>query len=379
MSASVVIVVLALVGGLFAVVIIQARRSMLYVYCSATISALEARLLPEARLMEFADSPRVVNILASLDDTDYRTYLADIPRVEDIDVVAVERALKANLSARYRELLKILPKERKATIGRVVQRVDLWNLKVILAAIHNKVPREKRLEGTVPSLTFPRERLELLASAENFKELLEYFRGTEYFDVLAAALEDYEKLGLIAVLSALDKHYYTALWKDVLSKKVQRLILKVMLGYEIDVINLKLILRLKKEGVSPDEITKHLILPSHELSEGVLREMIAADDIPSTIRAISRTTYGSVLLEALPQFETTGSLFPFEKALDEGLLKICKWASVMRLFSIAPVIAHIHLKWTEVRNLRAIIRLKVDKVEPEKIKETLVKVPKLEL
>jgi ATP synthase A1 C subunit len=329
--------------------------------------------------MEFVDSPRIVNVLASLDDTDYRTYLADIPRVEDIDVIAVERALKANLSARYRGLLEILPKERKATIGRVVQRVDLWNLKVLLTAIHNKVPREKRLGETINSPTFPRERLELLASAENFKELLEYFKGTEYFDVLAASLEDYEKLGLIAVLSALDKQYYTALWKDVLSKKVQRPILKVMLGYEIDAVNIKLILRLKKEGVSPDEITKHLILPSHELSEGMLREMIVADDIPSAIRAISRTTYGPVLLAALPQFEATGSLFAFEKALDEGLLRVCKWMSAIRLFSIAPAITHIHLKETEVRNLRTIIRLKADRVEPEKIKETLVKVPKLEL
>jgi V/A-type H+-transporting ATPase subunit C len=379
MSASVVIVVLALVGSFFSVVIIQARRSMLYVYCSATTSAWEARLLSEARLMEFVDSPRIVNVLASLDDTDYRTYLADIPRVEDIDVIAVERALKANLSARYRGLLEILPKERKATIGRVVQRVDLWNLKVLLTAIHNKVPREKRLGETINSPTFPRERLELLASAENFKELLEYFKGTEYFDVLAASLEDYEKLGLIAVLSALDKQYYTALWKDVLSKKVQRPILKVMLGYEIDAVNIKLILRLKKEGVSPDEITKHLILPSHELSEGMLREMIVADDIPSAIRAISRTTYGPVLLAALPQFEATGSLFAFEKALDEGLLRVCKWMSAIRLFSIAPAITHIHLKETEVRNLRTIIRLKADRVEPEKIKETLVKVPKLEL
>jgi len=352
---------------------------MLYVYCNATISAWEARLLPEARLMEFVDSPKVVNVLAGLDDTDYRTYLADIPRVEDIDVVAVERSLNANLSARYRELLEILPKERKATIMRFVQRVDLWNLKVLLAAIHNKVPREKRLEETVPSPAFPRERLELLASAENFEELLEYFKGTEYFNVLAAALEDYKKLGLIAVLSALDRHYYTALWKDVLSKKAQRSVLKVVLGYEMDAVNIKLILRLKKEGVSSDEIAKRLILPSHELSEGMLRAMIVADDIPSAIRTISRTTYGPVLLQALPQFEATGSLFTLEKALDEGLFRVCKWLSVTQLFSIAPVITHIYLKWAEFRNLRAIIRLKADKVEPEKIKETLVKVPKLEL
>jgi len=379
MSESIVVAILALVGSLFTIVIIQARRSMLYVYCNATISAWEARLLPEARLMEFVDSPKVVNVLAGLDDTDYRTYLADIPRVEDIDVVAVERSLNANLSARYRELLEILPKERKATIMRFVQRVDLWNLKVLLAAIHNKVPREKRLEETVPSPAFPRERLELLASAENFEELLEYFKGTEYFNVLAAALEDYKKLGLIAVLSALDRHYYTALWKDVLSKKAQRSVLKVVLGYEMDAVNIKLILRLKKEGVSSDEIAKRLILPSHELSEGMLRAMIAADDIPSAIRTISRTTYGPVLLQALPQFEATGSLFTLEKALDEGLFRVCKWLSVTQLFSIAPVITHIYLKWAEFRNLRAIIRLKADKVEPEKIKETLVKVPKLEL
>ena len=379
MSESIVVAILALVGSLFTIVIIQARRSMLYVYCNATISAWEARLLPEARLMEFVDSPKVVNVLAGLDDTDYRTYLADIPRVEDIDVVAVERSLNANLSARYRELLEILPKERKATIMRFVQRVDLWNLKVLLAAIHNKVPREKRLEETVPSPAFPRERLELLASAENFEELLEYFKGTEYFNVLAAALEDYKKLGLTAVLSALDRHYYTALWKDVLSKKAQRSVLKVVLGYEIDAVNIKLILRLKKEGVSPDEIVKRLILPSHELSEGMLRAMITADDIPSAIRTISRTTYGPVLLQALPQFEATGSLFTLEKALDEGLFRVCKWLSVTQLFSIAPVITHIYLKWAEFRNLRAIIRLKADKVEPEKIKETLVKVPKLEL
>lgn len=379
MSASVVVAVLALVGGLFAVVIIQARRSMLYVYCNATISSWEASLLPEVRLMEFADSPKVVNVLAGLDDTDYRTYLADIPRVEDIDVVAVEKALKANLSTRYCELLEILPKERKATVERLVQRADLWNLKVLLAAIHNKVPREKRLEATIHSPTFPRERLELLASAENFEELFEYFKGTEYFDVLAAALVDYEKIGLIAVLSALDKHYYTALWKDVLSKKAQRSVLKVMLGYEIDAVNIKLILRLKKEGASPGEITERLILPSHELSEGTLRRMIAADDVPSAVKTISRTTYGPVLLEALPQFEATGSLLALEKALGVGLFRICKWMSVMRFFSIAPVITHIHLKGAEVSNLRAIIRLKADKAEPEKIKETLVKVPKLEL
>jgi len=379
MNIPLVAAVFALLGGLFAIVLLQTRRSMLYVYCNAVSSAWEAKLLPEARLMEFADSPKITNILGVLGDGDYRENFADIPKVEEIDVIAVERALKANLSSRYREVLGLVPTERRATIERIIQRSDLWNFKVIMTAIHNKVPKEKRLEETIPSPTFPRERLELLTSAKDFKELLEYFKGTEYFDVLSSEMENYERLGLVAVLSALDKHYYKSLWVDVLGKKAQRSVLKETLGHEIDAVNIKLILRLKKEGLSTEEITKHLVLPSYELTEEMLRAMIDADDIPTAIQTISHTAFGPALLELIPKFEKTGSLFEFEKAIDERMLWILRWTSVIQFFSIAPLITYIYLKETEGRNLRAIIRLKADKLEPEKIKEILVRVPKLEL
>jgi V/A-type H+-transporting ATPase subunit C len=367
-----------LLGGLFAIVLLQTRRSMLYVYCNAVSSAWEAKLFPEVRLMEFADSPKTTNILGALEDGDYREALADIPKTEEIDVIAVERALKTNLSSRYHEILGIVPMERKATIERIIQRSDLWNFKVIITAIHNKVPKEKRLEETSPSPTLTRERLELLNSANDFKELLEYFKGTEYFDVLSSEMENYERVGLSAFLSALDKHYYKSLWVDVLSKKAQRTVLKGMLGYEIDAVNIKLILRLKRENIAPEEITKHLVLPSYELTEKMLMTMIDAEDIPAAIQAISHTAFGPSLLERIPKFNETGSLFEFEKAIDERMLWILRWTGVIQFFSIAPIIAYIYLKETEWRNLRAIIRLKADKVGPEKIKETMVRVQKLE-
>ena len=58
---------------------------------------------------------------------------------------------------------------------------------------------------------------------------------------------------------------------------------------------------------------------------------------------------------------------------------MCKWMLITKFFSLAPVLMYIRLKEIEVKNLRAIIRLKADKVEPEKIKETIVRVPKFEL
>lgn len=373
----VLVAIFLIIGALFAFVIYNARRSMAYVYCNATLSAWEARLLSEARLMELADAPRVTNIFAALDDTDYRPQLAEVPRAEEgADMPVVERSLRENLNARYRELLGMVPGERKETVARVIGRVDLWNLKAIITAIHNKVPKEKKLEELIPSPTLPRERLEMFASAESFEELLEFLKGSEYFEVLSEALKEYETRGLIAIILALDKHYYTSLWRDVLSKRAQRSVLRAILGYEIDALNIRLILRLKREGAPPEEIGKYLILPPHELTEAMLRAMITAEDVPSAINMIHRTIYGQILLETLPRIEAQG-LSAAERALDEMHIKICRWLALTQLFSIAPVLSYIYLKENEMKNLRTIIRLKADKVEPQKIKETIAKVPKI--
>jgi len=374
----VLILIFALIGALFVWVIISTRRSMGYIFCNATISAWEARLLSEARLMELAEAPGIVNIFSALEDTEYRPQLADVTKGGEVDMIAVERALRESLNARYRELVEMVPKERKGTVLRVLQRVDLWNLKALITMIHNKVPKEQRLQELIPSPIMPPERLEMLASAEDLNGLLEFLRGSEQFDVISAALGDYEKRGLIALLSALDKHYYTSLWKDVQAKRAQRSILNAMVGYEIDSINIKLILRLKREGAPPDEIDRYLVRPSHELTDGMLKAMITAEDIRSAIHMIHITTHGKVLAEALPQIEEQG-IPAAERVLDEAYLKLCRWFGLTQFFGIAPVISFIHIKENEMRNLRAIIRLKADGVEPLKIKEKITRVPKIEL
>ena len=372
------VIVFGMIGFFFALVIFHARRSIAYIYTSATISAWEARLLPEARLMELADAPGVVNIFAALDDTDYRHQLSGIPREGEVNMVEVENAFRDNSNARYLELLKMVPNERKEMIRRILQRTELWDLKAIVTAIHNKTPREERLKELMPSPTIPRERLEMLASAENFEKLLEFLKESEYFSVLSDALREYEERGLIALLSSLDRYYYTSLWRDVLRVKAQRSILMSLVGCEIDIVNLKLILRLKREGAKPEEIDRYLIRPSYMLTEGMLRSMVVAEDIRSAVDVVSRTPYGKILLDTLPQIEAQG-LFTAERALDEMQLKVFRWIALTRLFSIAPALSYFCLKENEMRNLRAIIRLKVDKAEPQKIKETIVRVPKIEL
>jgi V/A-type H+-transporting ATPase subunit C len=393
-----VVIIFGLILSLFIFVFISAQQSMPYIYSGAKVSSWEAKLLHESRMLEFADAPKVSSILAGLDETGYRTYLANIPRDEDVDVVAVEQALNGHMRDSYRELLEVVPEKDKPIVAKLLKKIDLYNLKTVVAAIHNKVPKGKRFEEMLPSPTMSQERLEMLASAENFDTLQEFLKDTEYFDVFSTSLEKYKEGGLPIVLFSLDKAYYSSLWadvqdkngrlsirkkfrsmKEILAKRAQRPILKKIVGYEIDAINIKTILRLKRDGATPEEIMYPMILPSYELSEKTLIWMAEAKSVQEAVSGISHTTYGPILAKALPEFEATGSLLPLEKALDEGQLKMCKWMLITKFFSIAPVLMYIRLKEIEVKNLRAIIRLKVDNVEPEKIKETIVRVPKFEL
>lgn len=392
------VIIFGIMGGLLVLVLIQAQRTMPYVYCVAKISAWEARMIPESRLFEFVDAAKVSNVLTGLDDTSYRTHISDFSKGEEIDVVAVERALKEHLREDLSELINVIPEVRKEVILKFIERADLYNLKTLVTAIHNRVPKEKRREEMFPSPTLSQERLDLLASAGTLEDLLKYLEGTEYHDAFSAALEKYKDRGLTVLLSALDKAYYSSLWEEVVGKKErlpvwekikglkaalerreQRQVLKKIIGYEIDAVNIKLVLRLKKEGALLEDIESMLILPSYELSEDTLAWMAEAKDIRTAVEGISHTMYGPILAKALPEAEASGSLVPLEKALDEGWLKVCKWMSATKFFSLAPVLSYIRLKEMEARNLRTIIRLKADKVEPEKIKEVIVRVPKFEL
>ena len=374
----VLILIFALIGVLLVWIILISRRSIAYIFCNSTISAWEARLLSEARMMEIAESPEVANIFSALEDTDYRPQLAEISKRREFDMVAVERALKESLNVRYRELAEMIPKERKETFLKLLQRTDLLNIKAIITMIHEGVPKEQRLLELIPSPTMSSERLETLASAEDLNRLLEFLKGSEYFDVISSAMQDYQKRGLIALLSALDKYYYTSLWMDVQARRAQRSILKTMIGYEIDSLNIKLILRLKKDGVPSDEIDKYLLRPSHELTEAMLKAMIASEDIRSAIHMIHITSYGKFLSEVLPKIEEQG-IPAAEMTLDQAQLKLYRWLGLSQFFSIAPVISFIYIKENEMKNLRTIIRLKADGFEPQKIKEKIKRVPKIEL
>ena len=137
-------------------------------------------------------------------------------------------------------------------------------------------------------------------------------------------------------------------------------------------------MRLKQEGVPRDEIDRYVVRPSYEINEAMLKAMIVAEDIRTAVHMIHITKYGKLLSDYISKIEKHG-IPAAERLLDEAYLKLCRWIEFTNFFGIAPMISFIKLKENEMKNLRSIIKLKADQVEPSKIKEKIKKVPKVEL
>lgn len=351
----------------------QARRLIPYVGLGAKVSAWEANLISESRLDELSEAPNIEQIFTLLEDTQYQLYIGGVSREGEINVVGIEESFNSFLRDRYAELLEIVPEERKDVVEKTIGIVDLRNLKGIITGISEDVSKEKIENMLVPSPTFPEDKLEMLLQAESLDKLLEYLKESEYYKPLSEALEEkYDEMGISSLIRALDKTYYKTLWEDVKGKKAQRSVLEKIIGAKLDVINIKLILRMKKEETHPEKISEFLV-PFHHLSDEQINNMTVAEDIQSSGEIVTDTFYGPAVQEGLTEFEETGSLFSLEKTLDEEFLRLCRGISVGQPFTLAPALKYIHLTETEVRNLRTITRLKAEGVEPEDIENNLIR------
>jgi len=350
------LLILLLLGALFALVFIDARRTLPYIYCNAMISTWEGKMLDSKKMAELSEL-NLDGIASALVGTDFEGLpLGDVERMEE--------EMRERCVAKYREIIVNLPKKSRKFFELLLERFDVYNIKTVLVSLHTgQVPR------FISSPLSGKERLQLLAQVKDLETLLDFLRGTEYATVLQESLEEYKRRGLPYLFWKLDSFYYQRLWTEA---RKQRRSVKELVGVEIDIVNLKVILRLKKEGIPPDEIKRLLIKPSYLIPNPLLDQMVDAGDLFSALQLLSNTPYGEVASRVSHQIQTTGSLLPLEKEMEEGLLRLCKWYSSSDFFSLAPAVSYFYRKEAELRNLRVLLRFKMEGLQPAECRELML-------
>jgi V/A-type H+-transporting ATPase subunit C len=343
-----------------------------YAYVNARIRSKEAKLLDDAKLNELIESGSLEELVGLLEDTDYGEYVAEVMN-ELKDPVAVEKALDMYLADLYALMYRISPDGAKNVLKVFAKKFDIKNIKTLIRAKFVGLDAEETYSLLIPLGNIPVEKLKELAEVKTVEEVIRGLDGTEYFKVLQEELSNYEQAStIIGFELALDRYYLESLRKTIMTEGKEEDLFREFVGTMIDVENLKVILRGKADGLSADEIGKYVSLTGYELASWKLKDLMSAGGIEGVLSSLEGTSYADVLAEAMEEFEKTKSIYAFEKALDKFVLEKGKKLSTRKPFGVGPIIGLIVSKELEVKNLKAIIKGKIENLKPEEIRSLLI-------
>ena len=99
---------------------------------------------------------------------------------------------------------------------------------------------------------------------------------------------------------------------------------------------------------------KYLLPCYYKLRKDYLERCLKSKTISELVGKLSESNYGKILTGALPEYEKTNSLLPFEIKLKRHVLERNKLALQGDPFHLGTLLGYLKLKELEVENLRII-------------------------
>ena len=298
-------------------------------------------------------------IIRYLQETEYKREIDEMgykytgPRLLDY-------ALTLNLGRTYKKIMDVSFGQAKEIISAYLRRWDIWNIMAIIRGKISGVSDQEIEEALVPVGEYSIDFYKSLI-AKDLDEIVKTFEGTPYYEALS-------KVGT-ASLSEVEDEMYKIYYSRILREKPSDLALKLFIDFirmEIDIKNIKTILRLKREGISTDEIMKRIIPGGFELTVEEANKL-AAMSWDELVKSLEGYWFWKGI-EGLDGKELSKIEIKFDKIWIE---KIAKRASNYPL-SILPVLQYMILKKVEVDNLRILGWGKWHGMSNEEIEEQLV-------
>ena len=353
-----------------AVVVIITSRPILDIYPylnpSARVRARKGRLFNEKQISEIVEADNIDEVENYLKGVqDYADVLDDYP---------LDKALDIQRADTYAFVARLAPKEVKDPFVIMSKKTDINNIKSLLTAKEVGLNADETRELLIPCGSLYDE-LNSLADADNVTDIVTSLDNTEYSTVLEDALPQYEEKHMILPLeAALDKYYLDSLLRssDVPADE-NRQILYSYVGTQVDVDNLKLILRAKEDGLNYDDISPYILADGYQLREWKLKDLMDSPDVTNVVSGLEGTKYSEALTEVVPKYNETGSVVVFERALDVYAYEHAKSLSSKKPLGIGPIIGYLSQKEAEIKNLKIIARAKREADFPNsKIMEMLI-------
>ena len=340
-----------------------------YLYMNARLKAKEGKLITKAQFEDMISAHSLSEISSLLEGTAYGN---EMQGVMINDAEALEEVLKKHRTVLYGEIMGMMPAKIKDVFSYLDREGEASTIKGIFRDIHGQLAAGHETQAIVSTSELHEETLKRMYESRSVAELLPLLEGTSY-EPLMEKLPVYEQTKKLNVFeAAVDNLVLTETWK-VISSRNDLSQIHTYFATKMDLMNLKVLLRAKRDRLSWDEI-ENFLLPHGSLYQQAKTSFGEEEDVRGLINSLEGTPFYAPLMEIFPEYEKTSSLVPLEKAVDEFLLRMGWDIAVKHPYGVGPLMGFLSLKEAEMRNVKTIAVAKEAQLDQDEIRSLMVSV-----
>ena len=346
-----------------------------YGYINARMRGMKSRLLSHRDLDDLILKPDLASLIADLENSPYREDVIEA-KGHLSGILCIESALRQNFIKTFRKIQDFTRQEEDAEqyIRIFLHRWDVQNIKTILRGKNIHATSEEILDCLVPAGELDEVTLKELLKQPDVKAVIDMLATWQirYSKPLTESFPEFVKTKDLALLEcALDQFYYADALATVKKPSYNNALICDLLALEVDVINIRTVLRMVRDHVDPAEAERYLIGGGKEFDEKTLHNLLSLPKIGDVVKALMATRYR--FLADIPESAVrTQNISVIEKKLERFLIKQGAGAFRLDPLSIASVVGYFWAKYNEITNLRIISRCKTADFPVENLKEELV-------
>ena len=341
-----------------------------YAYTVTRVKAKKSHLLKEDDYDKMIQMS-VPEISRYISESGYQKEMADLAgRFEGLELV--EHATYQNMANVFKSILGASQGELAIMVAAYLEKWDIWNLKVIIRGKSYGLDAAGIKEDLVPAGKVDEEALDKLISLDSIDDVLNEYSKIGKVKFPAEVLSEYKETGNHGVIEDfLDKYHYQRLL-DSISPYTQPT--KIFLNYirkDIDVVNLRTIMKLKSEGITGEQVMKYFIPGGMQIDSKFAQVLANADSVQAATGDMSRLElYDEYIKPVLDSdsYNNRAVIAAIKKYQEDQAKKMAH----MYPLSVLPVVDFMIHKETEVRNIRIVARGVDGGLSRETIKGLLV-------
>ena len=300
---------------------------------------------------------------------------------DKLSSLSFEEALLNNYVKTCKALIKFSSGDIRKLLLAVLKKFEVSNVKAMLRAVKAKMDVDEAMKHIIPVGALDKDMCRaILAGSKGIGDVINSLLTLEYGEIMKKVTdESMMHEDLLPLEVALDKALYHGILEAAEKLKgLDKIIAKGVLGIEVDVVNVKIILRCKAKGVNQDHI-KGYLMPTALIGEEALEEAIEATTVESAIERFLKATedaknpfYKNIFSQILKEHDAPLSLV--ETILDSASLKMSLYMlkKHTRYYNIGFILAFLKLKWFEIKNLRCIIHGSERRIPHNQVRKLLV-------